>query len=354
MTPTTSTAQSLDPLDPWGFGRSGADDGPSFIERFEPLDEPVDDDEPMFMALPSLALPAARPAAPAVAALPSVPADGGMRLPFPTQMLGILGAFAAVIMAQAFYIGFSLTGEASARPTESAAVISAPAAEADTPAVRSGALRIDTGRVAARVFIDGVAAGATPVSHMDLAAGDHAVRVEFASGAIVERTIAVPARETVSLVLDAPSPAPVRAATPAAPVAGWVRVESAFDVQVFEAGQLLGSSATERIMLAPGTHALELVNEALGYRASMTAVVVAGKLVPLTLDTPRAPVAINAQPWAEVVVDGRVLGETPLAHLMLPVGEHAIVLRHPELGERTEHVTVRATGANRVSADLRR
>lgn len=363
MTPTTSTAESLDPLDPWGFGRSGPDDGPTFIELIEPLDEPVDDDEPIFAALPGLPLAAVSAPAARVAAPPQPgPADRGMRLPFPKQMLGVLGVFAAVIMAQAFYIGFSLTGEASARPNVGKAVILTPPAEAGPPAVRAGALRVDTGGAAAQVLIDGARAGATPFTRADLPAGDHTVRVEFRTGAVIERTITVPARETVSLVLEAPLvapapmpvPVPARAATPAAPAAGWVRVDASFEVQVFEAGQLVGSSTTERIMLTPGAHELELVNAALGYRATMKAVVRPGALVPLALDTPRVPVAINAQPWAEVVVDGRVQGETPLANLMLPIGVHQIVLRHPDLGEHTETVTVRATGANRVAADLRR
>lgn len=411
MTPTTTTAESLDHLDPWGFGRAGTDDRTAVVEYFEPLDEPVDDDEPILVDLPGLSLPASytRAARAASQPLPG-PDDRGRRLPFPTQMLGVLGVFAAVIMAQAFYIGFSLTGEASARPEMGEAVISshptgAPVlvdgrlqgttpvvlpltagrhrvevlsasgdperlqadviagqrwarhvvlAATASPGARLGALRVDTGRVPAQVLIDGALAGTTPFSRADLAAGDHAVRVEFHTGAVIERTITVPARETVSLVLDAPLPAPARAPIAAAPAAGWVRVNASFEVQVFEAGQLVGSSTTDRIMLTPGGHALELVNTALGFRTTLKTVVVPGKLVPLALDTPRVPVAINAQPWAEVVVDGRVHGETPLANLMLPIGEHEIVLRHPDLGERIETVTVRATGANRVSADLRR
>ena len=59
-------------------------------------------------------------------------------------------------------------------------------------------------------------------------------------------------------------------------------------------------------------------------------------------------------PWAEVLVDGRVLGETPLANLQLPIGVHQLVFRHPDLGERAQTVTVRLDGPNRVTADLRR
>lgn len=410
MTPTTSTAESLDHLDPWGFGRSGAEDRTAVIEYFEPFDEPVDDDESILVALPGLVAPPSThvpSARPATLPMPAV-RDRGRVLPFQNQMVGVLVLFAAVIVAQAFYIGFSLTGEASARPDVGEAVVSSHPTgaqvrvdgrlqgttplvmplsagrhllevlgpvgepeqlEADVvagqrwsrhvvlsgaagPSSRVGALRVDTGRTPAQVLIDGALVGSTPFTRANLAAGDHAVRVEFRNGTAIERTVSVPASETVALVLDAPAPA--RAVVPAVPTSGWVRVDAPFDVEVFEGGQLLGSSTSERIMLAPGGHVLELVNSALGYRVLVKAAVVPGKLVPLAINTPRVPVAINAQPWAEVVVDGRAHGDTPLANLMLPIGVHQIVLRHPDLGERTETVIVRATGNNRVSADLRR
>ena len=65
----------------------------------------------------------------------------------------------------------------------------------------------------------------------------------------------------------------------------------------------------------------------------------AGQVADVTVDPPRVPVAINAQPWAQVIVDGRALGDTPIANLMLPIGDHRVVLRHPELGERVQMVT---------------
>ena len=410
MTPTTITTHTLDPHDPWGFGGSDSDGRSAVIQHFEPIDEPVDDDEPILVALPGLSAPVPRLDAFHAAGMPLLATgDRGLRLPFSKQMFGVLGAFAAVIMAQAFYIGFSLTGEASARPDLGEAVISshptgaqvrvdghvqgttplvvplsagrhrlevhgaigAPAKiEADVVAgqrwtkhvvlggvvapapVPVGALRVDAGTTAAQVFINGSLAGPAPFTRADLPAGAYTVRVEFLTGTAIERSVTVPASETVSLVLDAPPPA--RAVIPAMPAAGWIKVEAPFEVQIFEAGQLVGSSASQRIMLPAGGHVLELVNAALGYRAVVKAAILPGKLAPVVVDTPRAPVAINAQPWAEVLVDGQAHGDTPLANLMLPIGVHQIVLRHPDLGERTETVTVRANGANRVSADLRR
>lgn len=46
------------------------------------------------------------------------------------------------------------------------------------------------------------------------------------------------------------------------------------------------------------------------------------------------------KPWADVYVDGRHAGQTPLGALRVPPGNHTILLRHPELGEKTAVVEV--------------
>jgi len=373
MMPATTTIEPPDQLDPWGFGVTDAD-RPVLIAWREPLDEPVDDKDALDLpgpplltrggelpqaAVPLLPAPARSPAF--IGPLAASPADRALlRLPFPADRIGLMALFAAVIVAQAFYIGVSLTGEASARPAGVVPVTPLPVvapvahvkatAEATLPPA-VGLLKIDTGTAAADVSVDGATAGKTPLAITGLAAGAHTVRVRFSGGAVVDRAITVAAGETVALVIEPP---PARPVAPAGPASGWVRIAMPFDVQVFENGQLVDTSASERIMVPAGGHVLELVNTALGYRAITKAVVLPGKVASLVVDVPDMPVAINAQPWAEVEVEGRVIGETPLANLMLPIGVHQILFRHPDLGERTETVTVRATGANRVSADLRR
>jgi hypothetical protein len=47
-------------------------------------------------------------------------------------------------------------------------------------------------------------------------------------------------------------------------------VSAPIDVQLYENQRLLGSSQTDRIMVPVGRHDIEVVNEALGYRASKT------------------------------------------------------------------------------------
>lgn len=259
-------------------------------------------------------------------------------------------------------------------------VVAAGAATPSQPAM----LTIDTGGAIAQVLVDGELIGTTPLERRDTLPGDHLVRVVYPRGAAVERRLSLAAGERVSLVLDggaprtittartdaAPRPLAPVAATPIAPAltstpsraatavtagaSGFVRIEAPFEVEILEDGKRLGTSGPERLQIPAGGHALELVNDALGYRIVTKAVVLAGKVTTIPVDTPRAVVHVNAQPWAEVLVDGVLLGETPLANVLLPIGHHQLVLRHPELGERTQAFTVRANGPNRVAADLRR
>ena len=53
----------------------------------------------------------------------------------------------------------------------------------------------------------------------------------------------------------------------------------------------------------------------------------------------QAVLRINATPWAEVEIDGRRVGPTPLVHIELAPGPHTIVLVNPVLSRtRTEHI----------------
>jgi serine/threonine-protein kinase len=65
-------------------------------------------------------------------------------------------------------------------------------------------------------------------------------------------------------------------------------------------------------------------------------------------------VSVNAEPWAEVWIDDRNIGETPLAHVEVPAGEHEVVFRHPDFGERRQRVIVRADEVTRASTTFER
>jgi hypothetical protein len=74
----------------------------------------------------------------------------------------------------------------------------------------------------------------------------------------------------------------------------------------------------------------------------------------MKISPPDGRVSINAVPWATVSIDGTSYGETPLGNIVLPVGEHQITFRHPQLGERTQKVIVKANTSTRVSTAFAR
>jgi hypothetical protein len=131
---------------------------------------------------------------------------------------------------------------------------------------------------------------------------------------------------------------------------GGLRVSSPIELQVLEGDRVLGSSTDGPVVATAGKHELDFVNAELGYQSHQVVEIKAGQIVPLRISPPDGRVSINAVPWAHVTIDGNSVGETPLGNVALPVGEHQITFRHPQLGERTQKVVVKANTATRVSA----
>jgi hypothetical protein len=216
---------------------------------------------------------------------------------------------------------------------------------ADTPL--TGMLVVHSQPQGAKVSVDGVAKGVTPITLEGLTSGDHEVALQSESG-ISRHTVKILAGTTASLV------APV-AAAPAAegPVSGWIAVKAPFTIEIREDGQLLGTTDTDRVMMAAGRHVLELANPSLGYREQRTIQVVPGKVASIAIDLPKGTVNLNAAPWAEVWIDGKRVGETPIGNLEVPIGPHEIVFRHPEFGEKRHAVSVTAAAPVRLSVSMK-
>jgi len=209
-----------------------------------------------------------------------------------------------------------------------------------------GELQIRTEPAGATVTVDGRLLGKSPLTAEGLTPGQHTVVVENELGPVTQR-VTIEGGTTASLVVPMTTPRN-------APVSGWISVNAPIDVQLYENQRLLGSSQTDRIMVSVGRHDLELVNEALGYRASKTVNVVPGQTSSIKLDLPKAPMALNALPWAEAWVDGERVGETPIGSVQVSIGPHEVVFRHPELGERRVVTTVTLAGPAKVSVDMRK
>ena len=209
-----------------------------------------------------------------------------------------------------------------------------------------GQLQVRSEPTGALVTVDGIVRGKAPVVVDALTPGDHAVELE-SDIATVKQTVTIGAGQTASLVVPL-------APAGGAPVSGWIGVSAPVELQVYEGKRLLGTSQSDRIMVSAGRHEIELVNDTLGYRLLRTVQVGPGKLATVTPNWPTGTVALNALPWAEVFVDDKRIGETPIGNLTLPIGPHEVLFRHPDLGEQRMAVTVSLKAPVRVSADMRK
>jgi hypothetical protein len=212
---------------------------------------------------------------------------------------------------------------------------------------KTGQLQIRTEPSGARVTVDGIARGTSPITVVELEPGEHVVVVESDLGSVKE-SVLVESGVTASLVV------PLTGAAPSVAAPGWISVKVPVDVQIYQEGRLIGTNLSERIVMPAGRHDLEIVNETLGFRTVRSVQVVAGKVSPVSVDIPRGTLAVNAQPWAEVWVDGERIGETPIGNLQLTIGSHSLLFRHPELGEQHHNVSITLKGPTRLSVDMRK
>ena len=222
---------------------------------------------------------------------------------------------------------------------------------AATSAATSGSLLVQTEPARLTVTVDGVERGLSPLTVTGLAPGEHQVSIR-GDGALVRRTVTIQPNEHTVLVVSPVERAPAAPAVGAA--GGFLAVASPLSLTIREGGKMLGTTETERLMLPAGEHTLELANESLGFQAKRTVRIEPGKTAALKVEPPNGVLSINAQPWAEVWVDGQRIGETPIGNLARSIGPHEVVLRHPDLGERRETVTVTLRGPARLGVDMRR
>jgi hypothetical protein len=210
----------------------------------------------------------------------------------------------------------------------------------------NGQLAVQSEPAGAKVIVDGTERGVTPLTIPDLTAGDH--RVELMSDGVASRhTVNVQAGGTASLVV------PIGAATTAGPVSGWISVKAPFTLEVREQGRLVGTTDADRLMMAAGRHELDFVSEPLGYRATRVVQIGPGKVTAISLELPQGVVNLNAAPWAEVWIDGRRVGDTPIGNLNVSIGPHEVVFRHPQLGEKRHAISVTLGAPVRLSVDMK-
>lgn len=147
----------------------------------------------------------------------------------------------------------------------------------------------------------------------------------------------------------APAPTPTPTPTPA-PAQGHVHLAPTPSVKVFDGEQELGSTPLD-LERAPGEYTFHLVNKAAGVDQSHTVTVEAGKTVAID-ELVKGKLSVTVNPWAYVKVDGRQLGETPVATQVFE-GPHVVELANTSLNEsRRLVVNVKRAETRYVKVDL--
>jgi hypothetical protein len=243
-------------------------------------------------------------------------------------------AASVVILMGGGYAALTFWSSPAAKPI-SAPVAATATAAAVPVATNAGGLEITTEPAGARVLLDGKAAGEAPVTLTSVTPGRHIITVLGEAGT-VKRTVKVEAGAVAKVEVSVFS--------------GFVAISAPIMLDVSENGRGLGTTENH-IMLAPGRHELRLTNKELEYSTTATVDVEPGEVKQVKLD-PKGAANINAQPWAEVWIDGSKIGETPLANLPLTLGSREIVFRNPQFGERKVMATITAGAAANISVDL--
>ncbi len=201
-----------------------------------------------------------------------------------------------------------------------------------------GGFRITTHPSPGRITIDGKYRGEAPLQITDLAPGTHTLVVETKLG-LQEQDVVVRAGTVLPL---------------AVPTASWVRVNAPFDLNVLEDGRVIGTTASGPVLVRPGRHTLEFANKDLGLKLRQFIDLAPGQVMTVPLELPTGTANVYADQTAEVFVDGKKVGETPLSSLRLPLGPHVVVLRHPTYGELRYTVSVTLAAPVHLSVTFRK
>ena len=242
----------------------------------------------------------------------------------------------------------------------------------------TGTLIIDSD-APAEVQVDGVAHGTTPAT-LRLPAGAHALvvsreerthevmltvragtetihHVAWVEPSIEEPPVPAgePLPESIPRATEAGPPPPAPAASPAvvAPARGSLVLSTPIPLGIYLDGRLIGVSEMSQIEIAPGDYSLQFVSEVFAFRTTQVVRIAANRTTTVTVAVPQVAVHVNATPWADVWIDGRNVGQTPIGDLLQPIGVHEVEFRHPQFGTKQMTVTVKASGVTRVAVDMR-
>ncbi|MDB4965287.1 MAG: serine/threonine protein kinase [Myxococcales bacterium] len=97
-------------------------------------------------------------------------------------------------------------------------------------------------------------------------------------------------------------------------------------------GRTERAGADGALHLSPGHHRVTVSSPSLAFPRTLEVDLRAREFATRAIPRGRGQLRVAVTPWAEVTIDGRVLGVTPLAPVDLVEGTHQVALRNAELG----------------------
>lgn len=204
----------------------------------------------------------------------------------------------------------------------------------DWTAKRKGSLEVLSDPAGAAISVDGVPRGVTPMTIDDLTIGSHTVVLDGNSGSLT-REVAIRA-DRVAQIAEAI-------------YSGWLHVSTPIELQISEGSRRLQLDDRNQILLPPGPHDLQFEHTGFGYRERRKVDIKPGAIASIVISPTPSRLTVNASLPAEVLVDGRRAGETPLTNQPIDLGTRVVVVKSITGAER--RFTITATVAP-VSLDV--
>jgi hypothetical protein len=232
--------------------------------------------------------------------------------------------------------------------------ISAVLSQTDTDSTRG--LNVSANPGGARVMLDGLEKGFTPISLNTIAAGIHILEIEYPGYNSWKSTVEVPdtgIKEIAINLTQKPANSP-----------GWITISSnPGNASVTLDGNYVGrtpaTSSLNPDALPPGEYTIILALP--GYKPYSTRITVSpnlistvnATLVPVSGPFAKGTLSVTSDPsGATILVDNNSIGISPLTAGELAVGDHVITLQKEGYQDYSVSVLVTAGAASTVSATL--
>jgi hypothetical protein len=211
-----------------------------------------------------------------------------------------------------------------------------------------GSVRVISNAPGARVFLDGYDMGAAPIELKDVQPGEHVVEVKAQGFQPREERVTVNAGTANVIKLDLQPD--VQAA---AKETGKIKVVSPVpEAAIFIDGERIGTAPQEKDLPA-GEHFVVVTKP--GYKKFEQKVdldVGQTMTVSAELAAVGALRVLSTPPGADVLIDGQVIGQTPLNQDDIDVGEHVVTVRQSQYYDYEQNINIEGGQRTIVSAKL--